>query len=75
MITDPSTPPKGETAQPEVDLTLPYKAAKRKWMDTCEDRYIIALLARHGGNVSAAARSAGMDRRSIQRMLKRIQGV
>lgn len=74
MLTDLPAPTEAEAAQPEVDLALPYKAAKRKWMDTFEDRYVIALLARHGGNVSAAARGAGMDRRSIQRMLKRIRG-
>jgi DNA-binding NtrC family response regulator len=74
MMSAPSVAPEGQPAQPEVDLDLPYKAAKRKWMDAFEDRYIIALLTRHGGNVSAAARDAGMDRRSIQRMLKRIRG-
>jgi len=31
-----------------------------------------ALLERHGGNVSAAARAAGIDRMSIHKMLNRL---
>jgi len=58
----------------QIDTALPYKEAKRLWLNHFEDLYILDLLDRHGGNVSAAARSAGIDRRSIQRMLKRIRG-
>jgi DNA-binding NtrC family response regulator len=60
---------------PSIDFSLPYKEAKRRMLDRFEDRYILQLLDRHGGNVSAAARAAGIDRRSIQRMLKRIRDV
>ena len=56
---------------PTADIHLPYKAAKRAWLDHFEDAYVTALLEAHGGNVSAAADHAGMDRRSIQRILKR----
>jgi DNA-binding NtrC family response regulator len=55
-----------------IDLDLPYKAAKRQVLDQFEADYIGALLERHGGNISAAARAAGIDRRSIQRILKRM---
>jgi len=53
-------------------VDLPYKEAKRLVLDEFETAYLRALLQRHGGNVSAAARGAGIDRRSIQRMLKRM---
>ncbi len=55
-----------------VPVDLPYKLAKRQVLDQFEAVYVRALLSRHGGNISAAARAAGIDRRSIQRMLKRL---
>ena len=54
-----------------VDLSMTYKDAKRAWLDRFEDAYVTAMLEAHNGNVSAAANQAGMDRRSIQRILKR----
>ena len=54
-----------------IDLSMNYKDAKRAWLDRFEDAYVTALLEAHDGNVSAAAAQAGMDRRSIQRILKR----
>jgi len=69
-----STPKISDQPQEQADLAhLPYKEAKRVVLDQFENAYIEALLARHGGNVSAAARAAGIDRRSIQRMLKRMK--
>ena len=54
-----------------IRTDLPYKAAKRAWLDIFEAHYIQGILEREDGNISAAARAAGMDRRSIQRMVKR----
>jgi two-component system response regulator AtoC len=45
--------------------------AKRQVLDAFEGAYLEALLDRHGGNISASARAAGIDRKTIQRMLKR----
>ena len=64
----------GPPASPEsvsVDLSMTYKDAKRAWLDRFEDAYVTAMLEAHNGNVSAAANQADMDRRSIQRILKR----
>ena len=64
----------GASAPPEsvfVDLSMTYKDAKRAWLDRFENAYVTAMLEAHNGNVSAAANQAGMDRRSIQRILKR----
>jgi len=54
-----------------VRADLPYLDARRAWLDAFQFRYVSEVLARHSGNVSAAARASGMDRRSIQRILRR----
>jgi len=54
-----------------IRTDLPYKHAKRAWLNIFEEHYVKGILDREAGNVSAAARSSGMDRRSIQRILKR----
>lgn len=56
---------------PPVRSDLPYNEARRAWLDHFQQQYVAALLDEHDGNVSAAARASGMDRRSIQRILKR----
>jgi len=63
-----SAPP-GEAMAIRADL--PYLDARRLWLDAFQDRYVAAVLERHGGNISAAARASGMDRRSIQRARSR----
>lgn len=57
-----------------VRTDLPYMEARRLWLDEFQRRYVSSLLEAHDGNVSAAARAAGMDRRSIQRILGRTRG-
>ncbi len=56
---------------PGVRHDLPYKQAKRLWLEYFEKHYILSLLDTHEGNISQAARSAGIDRKSIQRLMKR----
>ena len=56
----------------EVDATVPFKTARARLLASFERRYLEALLARHGGNLSAAARAAGIDRMSIHKMLHRL---
>jgi DNA-binding NtrC family response regulator len=55
----------------EVDVDTPFKVAKRQIVDQFESEYVRALLDRHGGNISAAARAAGLDRMSIYRIAER----
>ncbi|MBA2543086.1 MAG: sigma 54-dependent Fis family transcriptional regulator, partial [Deltaproteobacteria bacterium] len=55
----------------EIDVSLPFKETKRKLLDELERRYIVELLDAHGGNVSAAARAADLDRMTIYKMLRR----
>jgi DNA-binding NtrC family response regulator len=54
-----------------IHYDLPYKKAKRLWLEVFEFAYISALLKSHDGNISHAARAAGIDRKSIQRLMKR----
>lgn len=51
---------------------LPYMEARRIWLDSFQRRYVETLLQSHKGNISAAAVAGQMDRRSIQRIIKKI---
>ncbi|NVB81267.1 MAG: sigma 54-dependent Fis family transcriptional regulator [Kofleriaceae bacterium] len=55
-----------------VDVGIPFKLAKQNVISEFERRYISRLLAQHDGNISAAARAAGIDRMSIHKMLHRL---
>src|SRR5690606_13296954 len=61
----------GTPASPAVDIDQPFHEAKEKAIEAFERAYLEALLARHGGNISEAARHAGIDRKTIHRMLKK----
>jgi two-component system, NtrC family, response regulator GlrR len=47
------------------------RSARQSWLREFEKRYLEELLAQNGGNVSAAARSAGIDRKYLYRLLWR----
>jgi len=64
-LAGPSSP---ETS-PSLDL--PYKDARRALLDDFERRYVERLLERTGGNVSAAAREAQMDRTYLIKLVAR----
>lgn len=53
----------------EIRTDLPFHDAKEIWNDTFEKTYLTKLLASHNGNVSAAARTSGIDRRHLQRLM------
>ena len=48
-----------------------FAGAKDDAMCEFERRYLMRLLAEHGGNVSRSARAAGKDRRTFQRLLRK----
>jgi DNA-binding NtrC family response regulator len=52
-------------------LDLPYRDAKQRAVDAFEAVYFEAVLRRAGGNVSEAARQAGLDRSNFRRAAKR----
>jgi DNA-binding NtrC family response regulator len=54
-----------------VDLSVPLRIAKERLISGFETRYIDALLEWSQGNVSRAARKAGMDRINLHRLIQR----
>ena len=71
--------PGPHTERPATGLTaenltgMPLKEAKDQLIEAFERQYLVDLIERHDGNVSRAARTAGMDRKSITRLLKKHQ--
>jgi transcriptional regulator with GAF, ATPase, and Fis domain len=55
-----------------VDTAIPFKLAKQDVVEEFERRYVQKLLDEHQGNISAAARHAGIDRMSIHKLLNRL---
>jgi DNA-binding NtrC family response regulator len=52
---------------------LPYSHAKKQALEMFEQAYLEAVLKRTGGNVSEAARQAGLDRSNFRRVLKKAE--
>ena len=58
--------------RPDSEESLAYEEAKREAVERFQRRYVEELMAKCGGNVSAAARRAGMTRAALHRILKRL---
>jgi DNA-binding NtrC family response regulator len=54
-----------------VDVTQPYDIARRQAINAFERFYVASLLTRLDGNVTAAARDAGVNRAYLYRLLRR----
>jgi DNA-binding NtrC family response regulator len=61
------TPARGEG----IPHHLPFKQAKAQVVEQFERQYLQALLERHTGNLSAAARSADVDRKHLRELLRK----
>jgi DNA-binding NtrC family response regulator len=55
----------------QFDAAKSYRETRAKYDAEFERRYVKWLLGRHGGNVSAAARDAKMDRKHLHDMAKK----
>jgi DNA-binding NtrC family response regulator len=53
--------------------SLSYADAKDRAVDAFDKLYVEKLMKRAGGNVSEAARQAGMDRSNFRRLLKKVR--
>jgi DNA-binding NtrC family response regulator len=53
------------------DLDAPFKLARDRALAAFERRYLEHVLQRTGGNAAAAARTAGLDRAHLYRLLWR----
>lgn len=54
-----------------MPLELPFHEAKALWIKHFEMEYLKMALDKHGGNISQAAREAGIDRKTIHRLLNK----
>jgi DNA-binding NtrC family response regulator len=61
----------GAAGDLEVDVGIPFKLAKDAVVNGFERSYVTALLEAAGGNVSKAARSGGMDRMYLHRLIQK----
>ena len=67
-----TTPQRGDVATLGAGLVdLPYREAKERALAAFEESYFNSLLERTGGNISEAARQAGLDRSNFRRAAKR----
>jgi two-component system, NtrC family, response regulator HydG len=64
-------PPAGHPPPAEAVSRLTLKEAKERWVGELEAAYVAELLRREGGNVSQAARKAGVDRKTLHRLLNK----
>lgn len=53
----------------DIDLQGEYHAVKQALIDRFERRYLASVVARAGGNMSKAARHAGIDRTTLYRLM------
>jgi transcriptional regulator with GAF, ATPase, and Fis domain len=68
-------PPATVAADPQamtVDLSAPLREGRDRALDAYERAYLQAALERTGGNVTRAAELAGVNRKFIQRAMKRL---
>jgi DNA-binding NtrC family response regulator len=56
-------------SRPPIAADRPFHEAKAEAISDFEKEYLRDLLAQNGGNISQAARQAGIDRKTIHRML------
>jgi len=55
----------------DIDVSVPFHDAKHRLIDAWERDYVTALIAKANGNVSLAARNAGMSRMSLYHLIKK----
>jgi DNA-binding NtrC family response regulator len=60
---------RANTARPDVER--PFRDLKQEIIDSFEKRYLMELLRVHSGNLAAAARAAGMDRKNLWALVER----
>ena len=54
-----------------VDVDVPLKQLRERWIEKFERTYLEKILLAHGDNVTLAARAAGLNRAHFHRLLAR----
>ncbi len=57
----------------KIKEAIGYKAAREQWLESQGRQYLIALLRRHHGNISAVAREARISRNATYELLRRFE--
>ncbi len=70
---EPLRAPAGPVPGAGLGTGLTLQEAREGWMKTLEGAYLRDLLDRHGGNISAAAKAAGIDRKTFHRLVSKHQ--
>ncbi|MGE0789573.1 MAG: sigma 54-interacting transcriptional regulator [Sandaracinaceae bacterium] len=70
---DDSSPSAGDGVLPALRLDAPFVDQRKALLDAYERWYLKGLVAETKGNVSAAARIAGIDRMYFKRLLKKYE--
>jgi DNA-binding NtrC family response regulator len=58
---------------PGVSTNVPYKEAKEQLLQAFDQHYVSSLLDRHHGNVTKAAAAAGLSRKHLHDMIRKMQ--
>lgn len=66
-----SSPDRTGLRLPTVATDLPYKEGREQWLNYFEREYLGQLLLKHGGNVSAVAAAAGLDRSYVHELIRK----
>ena len=59
---------------PGIDVSVPFKVAKDRLVEAFERAYVPAVIEAAGGNMTKAARMAGIDRMYLHRLLQKQNG-
>lgn len=59
---------------PGVAVHVPYKDAKEQLLSSFERAYVEALLERHSGNLTRASAAAGLSRKHLSELVRRVTG-
>jgi DNA-binding NtrC family response regulator len=60
---------RGRPAPAVPGQDLPLAEAREAWLRAFAQEYLTDLIRRHGGNISRAAKTAGIDRKTLHRLL------
>lgn len=72
LVTPASVAPTSAAASVALnDANLPYVCAKQNAVSAFERSYLLGLMTRAAGNISAAARLSGTERRQLGKLLKK----
>jgi len=67
----PTEPLRGGAMALPILADQPFKVAKEAWNSAFEKEFLSALLQRHSGNLSQAAREADVDRKHFRRLARK----